>query len=81
MATEEEIMIRLGLKELDWELIGASLAQCDDDVQALFFQSFVKECKSWGTNFQVEGQLAAVNSHLTKEEREILSMIGFSDEG
>ena len=63
--------------EIDWEYIGAQLAQDGDDIQAVFFKAFVKECKSWGTNYQVESQLAGVNSLLTDEEKDALAMLSY----
>lgn len=65
------------LKDFDWDLLGALLANMDNEKQAKFFKSYVKECKSWGTNYQIELQLAHVNDGLSKEERQILSMLGF----
>ena len=41
--------MRLGiLKDIDWEYVGALLANSDENAQAAFFRQFVKECKSWG---------------------------------
>ena len=72
--------MKLGLlKEVDWHHVGALLANADDIKQAEFFKAFVKECQSWGTHYQVENQLAGVNLKLTKEEREVLSMLGYED--
>lgn len=70
--------MRQGIRTtVDWALIGAELAQAEDNTQVEFFRAFVKECKSWGTNLQVEQQLAAVNFKLTQEERQCLSMLGY----
>ena len=66
-------------KEVDWELLGAILARSTDENQTLFFKSFVKECQSWGTTFQIQTQLACVNNKLDADEREILSMLGFDE--
>lgn len=66
-------------KEIDWEYIGALLAQSDDTEQAKFFKTFVKECNSWGTRHQVEMQLAGVNQGLTDDEKETLSMLGYKE--
>ena len=68
--------MRLGLrKDIDWQYVGARLAQADDNDQAELLKAFVKECGTWGTRLQVEQQLAAVNLKLTPEERETLKMI------
>ena len=73
-------MMKKGLMtEIDWAYIGASLAQEGDDNQAKFLKAFVKECKSWGTNYQVELQLAGVNHLLTDEEKETLSMLSYKE--
>lgn len=56
------------------------MANQGDIEQAAFFKAFVKECKSWGTHFQVECQLARVNHKLTEEEKGVLSMIGYQGE-
>ena len=72
--------MKMGIrKELDWAYVGALLANGDDNEQAEFFKAFVKECLSWGTHLQVEGQLASVNLMLTPAERETLSMIGLQE--
>jgi hypothetical protein len=67
-------------KDVDWEYLGALLAQGGDDEQVLFFKAFVKECNSWGTQHQVDIQLAGVNQLLSKEEKKTLSMIGYVPE-
>lgn len=67
------------ITDIDWGYIGACLAQEDDDNQAVFFKSFVKECHGWGTQYQVEFQLAGINHKLTKEERETLSMLSYEN--
>jgi len=67
-------------KDIDWEYLGAVLAQDGDDNQAAFFKSFLKECKSWGTNHQVELQLACVNRLLTEDEKEALKMLSYTGE-
>lgn len=73
--------MRKGLQtEIDWAYIGAVLAQEGDVEQAVFFKSFVKECKSWGTNHQVELQLAYVNNKLSDEEKEALAMLSYKEE-
>jgi hypothetical protein len=64
---------------VDWRYIGATLAEVDGDNQIEFFKAFVKECKSWGTNLQVEMQLSYINRALTTEERKVLSMISFEE--
>jgi len=73
--------MRMGIKkDVDWEYLGAVLAQDGDDNQAAFLKSFLKECKSWGTNHQVELQLACVNRLLTEDEKEALKMLSYTGE-
>ena len=68
--------MRMGIrKEIDWEYVGALLAQEGSNEQVKFFRAFVKECNSWGTRLQVETQLAAVNIELTNDERKTLKML------
>lgn len=69
------------LTEIDWSYIGAQLAQSDDVEQTKFFKAFVKECKTWGTSYQIEMQLAGVNLNLDKEERATLFMLGYEEKG
>ena len=71
--------MKLGLQEIDWAYVGACLANEDDNNQEKFFKSFVKECLSWGTNFQAQEQLAFVNHKLTSEERDLLGMLSFNE--
>ena len=71
--------MRIGLQNTDWAYIGAYLARGDDKEQAEFFKSFAKESLSYGTNHQAEMQLASINCLLSKEEKELLSMITYID--
>ena len=71
--------MKYGLQEIDWSYIGAMLARADHDKQVKFFREFTRECKSWGTNLQVEQQLAAVNLRLTPKEREVLAMLSYEE--
>jgi hypothetical protein len=73
--------MKLGLrKDIDWQYVGAMLARADDNEQAECLKAFVAECKTWGTSYQVEGQLASVNLKLTKEERETLEILSYNEE-
>jgi hypothetical protein len=73
--------MRFGLRDFDWDSVGALLARADSREQAEFFRAFVKECLTWGTRLQVEKQLGYVNQNLSKEEKETLSMLGLIGEG
>ena len=72
--------MKIGLQDTNWEYIGARLAQSNNHEQATFFKAFLKECKSWGTEHQIQIQLANINDLLTKEEKEDLSMITYIEE-
>ncbi len=72
--------MKIGLLDADFKYLGAVLARAGDDEQAEFLKAFVAECQSWGTHYQVEYQLASVNSKLTPDEREILKMLGYTEE-
>jgi len=72
--------MKFGLQEIKWGYVGAKLAREDDNSQVEFFKAFVKECKSWGTDYQVGVQLAFVNDKLTPEEREVLAMLSYNEE-
>lgn len=72
--------MKLGmLQEIDWEHVGAMLAREHDQEQVAFFKAFLTECSSWGTHYQVERQLAAINRKLSKEERESLAMLSYEE--
>ena len=71
--------MRIGLQEPDWDYIGAVLANSDGDEQAKFFKAFLKECKTWGTEYQVQFQLADINHKLTDDEKETLSMLSYKE--
>jgi len=68
------------MKEIDWKYVGALLANEDETSQIAFFKHFVKECKSWGTSYQVGVQLASVSKDLTDNEKEVLSQITYRGE-
>ena len=67
------------LKDIDWKYVGALLANQGDVEQVDFLKSFIKECNSWGTKYQVEQQLAAVNLELSSDERETLGMLSYNE--
>lgn len=70
--------MRLGMYDnIDWEYIGALLANASEAEQAQVFRAFIKECHGWGTALQIERQLSGINLALTKEERQTLSMITY----
>lgn len=71
--------VRVGLQEVDWGYVGACLAREGHHEQVEFFKSFVKECRSWGTSYQVETQLSYINGCLSSDERDTLSMISYNE--
>jgi len=67
---------------IDYKSVAAFLASENDEIQADFFKVFIKELKQLcGTHYHTEFQLAGVNQKLSKEEKELLSMIGYEKEG
>jgi len=68
------------ITEINWKYIAAVLANEGDDVQSDFFKSFVAECKTWGTSYEVQTQLASINAKLTKDEKELLGMITYQSD-
>jgi len=64
---------------VDWAFIGAKLAHADADEQAAFLATFLRECRAWGTAYQVEKQLAAVNDALSAEDRRALAMLSYEE--
>ena len=68
------------ITEIDWEFIGAQLAVEDDEIQAKFFKSFIKEINSFETHFQGQQQLSSINFKLNKKEKEDLSMLTYIEE-
>ena len=60
------------ITEIDWSLIGAYLANEDDENQIKFFKAFCKEMESWDTALQMGVQLVTIAEGLTSREQEIL---------
>jgi hypothetical protein len=72
--------MKMGIrKEIDWQYVGALLAQEDHRAQAEFLKAFLKECGSWGTSWQLEQQLTRVNQELTSSERESLRALVYEE--
>ena len=65
---------RKGIVPLDWKLIGAILANEGNNSQAEFFKSFLNEMRSWGTNYEINFQLAEIAKELQEPDRELLSI-------
>ena len=71
--------MKLGLCEIEWGYIGSVLARQSDVEQTEFFKAFIKECNSWGTEYQVQSQLAMINLKMTDAERETLRMLSIKE--
>jgi hypothetical protein len=71
------------ITDIDWEYIGAVFANEDAEDQAKFFKAMLKESFTWGSSYQSEKQLAAINGKLTEDEKESLKMLSYQvgDEG
>lgn len=59
--------------QIDWQLIGAQLANEDADIQAKFINSMAKEMLSWDTRFQTEMQVSYIVNALTPEAKELFN--------
>jgi hypothetical protein len=68
-------------KEIDWQLMGARLANEGDIEQVAFLKSFIKECLSWETHQDDKGNVG-VTCHITHAQghRESVSLKGPIDE-
>jgi len=72
--------MRQGIRTaIDWALVGAELAKEDDHAQVEFFKSFLKECRTFGTDYQTDIQLMSINEKLTDDEKEMMQTIGYME--
>ena len=60
------------MTEINWELVGAQLANADDEDQAKVLNSIAKEMLSWDTRHQAEMQVCAIQAKMTDESKELL---------
>lgn len=60
------------ITEINWELVGAQLANADEIEQAKCLNAMAKEMLSWGTRYQAEMQVTAIQARLTEEAKELL---------
>ena len=60
------------ITDIDWEYIGAVLANEGDEEQAKFLNSMAKEMLSWGTRFQAEMQVTSIASKLNPSTKKLL---------
>ena len=70
--------MRKGLEKpiINWEYLGALLAEESDVEQVEFFKAFIAECRSFGTNNQAEMQLFTINKKLTDDEKDLIRCLG-----
>lgn len=69
--------MKYGTKDINWAEVGAMLANEGDNEQAAFLSSFCKELrKACATHFHQETQMVCVQKLLTKDDRELLSVLG-----
>lgn len=61
--------------EINWESLGALLANLSDVEQAPFFKAFAREMNKYPSTYQRDMQLTYIRDHdkygLTKEEQEV----------
>ena len=59
--------------KINWDYMGAKLANLDDEEQAKFFIGFAKELDSWDTHYRKEMQMVHISLKLDKKIKEILN--------
>lgn len=64
---------------INWDFLGAYLAQADDETQAEFFKAFFKEVKTYPTHHAQEMQMLYIGKHLDDEDRELLKTIAYKE--
>lgn len=60
------------ITQINWELVGAQLANEDAEIQAKALNAMAKEMLSWGTRHQAEMQVTAIQENMTEEAKELL---------
>lgn len=65
---------------IDWSIIGATLANEDDEVQIKFFKGFCKQVDSWPTVIAKDVQMLRIRDGLNDKEKEIISGIVYKGE-
>lgn len=65
----------LNIVNIDWQCLGATLAILSDEEQKKFFKGLLQEINQFPTHYQKEMQLLFIADGLTKEEKELLSII------
>ena len=61
------------ITEINWELVGAQLANADNTDQAKVLNAMAKEMLSWGTTYQAEMQVASMRSMMTDEAKQLFN--------
>ena len=62
---------------INWEAIGAELANLTDEEQVAFFQGFTNELRHWPTHYAREMQCQYIRAKLTDEQRRYIATIGW----
>ena len=63
-----------------WGHLGALVATRNDTEQAEFFKGFIKELKSFETNWQADMQLTYIAKHLSDDDKSYLSPLTYRGE-
>ena len=61
---------------INWEALGAELAQLTSDEQGEFFRGFTNEMNSYSSSYAKGMQLVSIAQELSEKQREVLSYIG-----
>jgi len=57
---------------IEWDILGAELANLSDSEQANFFHGFAKELDSWPSHYVREMQMVSINLKLDDKVRDTL---------
>ena len=63
--------------DVNWELLGAELANLSDEEQGAFFRGFAIELKHYPSHHAAEMQCCFINGKLTPEQRDFYATIGY----
>jgi len=59
--------------KIDWEILGAELADLSDDEQGDFFRGFIREVMKYDTHFKRESQFISIGKKLSDTDRDNMS--------
>lgn len=73
----------LGCIDINWESLGALLANLSDTEQAPFFKAFAREMNKYPSTYQRDMQLTYIREHdkygLTKDEQEVYDYLCYQE--